>query len=75
MKQFNPKLEADATAATYKYDLCDEEGIFYVAALDALVALMDSDPTSWKAIQRSESAVRPCNKPETRREGERCNEG
>ncbi len=40
-----------------------------------MVALTDSEPTSWKAIQRSESAVRPCNEPETRREGERCNEG
>jgi hypothetical protein len=74
MKQLNPKLEADAT---YKYDLCDEEGIFYVAALDALVALRDSDPTSWKAIQRIESAVRPCNKPAISRlgGGGRCNEG
>ena len=69
-----PKLEADAV---YKYDLCDEEGIFYVTALDALVALRDSDPTSWKAIQRSESAVRPCNtsKPAISRGGGRCNEG
>ncbi len=35
----------------------------------------DSEPTSWKAILRIESAVRPCNKPETSRVGERCNEG
>jgi hypothetical protein len=49
--------------------------MFYVTELNALVALTDSEPTSWKAIQRIESAVRPCNKPETRREGERCNEG
>jgi hypothetical protein len=47
-----PKLEADAV---YKYDLCDEEGIFYVTALDALVALRET--RSLRAGRRS-SALR-----------------
>jgi hypothetical protein len=37
---------------------CGLEGIFCVTELSALVALGDSEPTSWKAIQRIESAVR-----------------